>query len=309
MPSVLPGVAALSVASVLGGVGGRRLREGLARRRDRDDLRAAPVRSLADLSAPEGEAAERVRVTGTATPVIGTLQAPFSETEALVADWRVDERGYLPRFTRAGRGVDAVPFVVEDGTARALVWPTPGAVALEGPDTTVTVGRDERAPDPVRRFLSRPDAPDAAASVLPGIPVADGRARRYAESRLEPGDEVTVVGRPRPVSGGDHAREPEAAADGGRPTVSVADADVTVAFGPSWDEASDEPEPPVGLTQSGDDGPSLAAAPDASLVLTDRSPEALSAEYEGATRQITAGAALLVAALSLAGAGVWSLVG
>lgn len=300
-----------ALAATGGGLaGGRLLLDGLRRRRDRTALRsvtATSVADAADLVGPEsGVADRRVCVTGTAEPVVGTLQAPFSERRALVADWSVTERGGVPLWRRAATGVDAVPFVVADDTGRALVWPTPDALALDGPHTTVAVDRDERAPDPVRRFLARPDAPDAAASALPGIPVTDGLDRRYAESHITPGDEVRVVAHPRPVPDGDPAREPDpAAADGGHPTVSVADADVAVALGPPWDEYGD-PEHPVGLTQSG--GPGPAPATDSALVVTDRTPDALAAGLDGATTRVAVGAGLLLAALALAGLG-WSLAG
>jgi len=303
--------AALVGATLLAVGGGWLLRDGRARRRRYERLtsaRRAAVEGAAGLIADASEdgppASDRpVAVSGTAAPVVGTLQAPFSEASALVADWRVDAESPL-RGRRVGSGVDAVPFTVEDDTGRALVWPTPGAVTL-AESTSVAVGADERAPDPVRRFLSREDAPDPG----PLARLFGGADRTYVESRVDPGDEVVVVGQPLPVPTDDRHREPDAtAADGGRPALSVADADVAVAFGPPWDDTAPENDEDVGLTGS-DPGPSLDAAPDADLVVTDRPVDRLAEKYDGAATRVAAGFGLLSASLALGGVGVWTLLG
>ncbi len=303
------GVVALAGAALVAVVGGWLLRDGRARRRRHERLAAArrvEVEAAAALTSEESEADGTARdrpvaVSGTASPVVGTLQAPFSEASALVADWRVEAAGPLRR-RRVGGGVDAIPFTVEDDTGQALVWPTPGAVTLDE-STTVTVDPDERAPDPVRRFLSREDAPDPGSLARP----FGGANRAYVESRVDPGDEVVVVGRPRPAPTDDRHREPDAtAADGGHPPLSVADADVSVAFGPPWDDPDTGDDADVGLTGS-DPGPSLDAAPDATLVVTDRPVERLAAEYDDAATRVAAGLGLLVAALALTGIGAWAL--
>lgn len=311
------GAVALVGAAALGVAGTWLLRDGRTRRRHHERLAAARQITVDESGGlveggarddPTPTDAHRrdrpVAVAGTASPVVGTLQAPFSGESALVADWQVDDHGPL-RGRRVG-GVDAVPFAVEDDTGRALVWPTPGAVTLDE-STTVAVDAEERAPDAVRRFLAREDAPDPGSAARP----LGGVDRAYVESRIDPGDEVVAVGRPRPAPTSDRHREPDAdatAADGGRPALSVADADLAVAFGPPWADPESDPAEEVAPTGS-DAGPSLDAAPDADLVVTDRSVERLAAAYDDAATRVAAGLVTLVAALVLASAGVWAILG
>jgi len=304
-PLALLGAAVLAVA------GGWLLRDGRGRRRRYERLASARRTTAEDAAAlaradPDGTSSPTPRgrsvvVAGTAAPVVGTLQAPFSERSALVADWRVDEHGPLRR-RRAGTGVDAVPFAVEDDTGRALVWPAPGALTLAA-STTVAVGADERAPDPVRRFLARDDAPDRG--VVAGL--LDGADRTYVESRIDPGDEVVVVGRPRPVATGDRRRGPDAAAaDGGHAALSVADADVVVAFGPPWDDRHTPDSPDLGLSGA-DATPPLDADPGGGLVVTDRPVDRLAATDDDAAVRVAAGLGALV--LAVAAVGGWFLLG
>lgn len=149
------------------------------------DLEPAPI-----AAATEG----LVAVSGEATAVDGTVETPFSGTEALVHESTVfepaDDLGRMeperPSAVDDWNATrlfdDAVPFAVDDGTGRLRVEPDGANFELR-PLPAVEVGADEEPPARIAAlFLSTQRLNDTT------------RHRRYEETALTPGDRVTVVG-------------------------------------------------------------------------------------------------------------------
>lgn len=152
--------------------------------------------SLADLG--EG----RVEVTGTAAPADETLVDPVSGDEAVAYEYRVAEeeafKDDLVDWTRFGYrqkadDATAVPFYVEDSGGRVLVDPgdpdvegnkaRSGIVNLYGTrDEKVHVTDPAEASAAFDAFVDRHDVDDT------------DRKRVYETARIEPGDDVYVLG-------------------------------------------------------------------------------------------------------------------
>ncbi|AUV80525.1 hypothetical protein C2R22_01670 [Salinigranum rubrum] len=148
-----------------------------------------------------------VALSGRARPTASgeTLPAPLSGDEALVVEHEVAEQrsdGDGGRtWTRVDERRAAVPFVLDDGTAGVRVDPAAATLSL-APDEVCRVDADETVPAGLERL-----AADAGVDVDPRLlelgplDIAVGRARRFTERCLHPGDDVTVVGTPTPDRG------------------------------------------------------------------------------------------------------------
>jgi hypothetical protein len=156
----------------------------------------------------------RTAVTGVARPVDGaTVEAPFTGTEALVADAEVarlnddDEYDSRPAVETLYEETSAVPFVVADDS---------GEVRVEVPVEGRGSGSENAAGAPaadvdlrldVDRVEVQPGSEPAhlASFVRESAPydlhVTPGGRRRYDEGVLEPGEEAYVLGVP--TRGGD----------------------------------------------------------------------------------------------------------
>lgn len=132
-----------------------------------------------------------IQLSGTAEPVIGTVDTPFSETESIAhVSGRYRHTGAVDPGTLdsstwglTDRDAAAVPFRLGDGV---LVDATPEAVTLERSRQSVvgdgSTTPTERLPDEVG------DDTVAASAVDSSGPVG------FVEQRVEPGEEVTVSG-------------------------------------------------------------------------------------------------------------------
>lgn len=128
-----------------------------------------------------------VAVSGTAAPDEDTLTGSLSDDDALAVALRVtDERGigYRKADVEIHYEEDAVGFALDDGTGTVLVDPSDGTVrlwdsVLGRPDVTVSSdGESDPRLDAVRETLGYDPDDD----------------RTYAEMRLVPDSEVTVLG-------------------------------------------------------------------------------------------------------------------
>jgi hypothetical protein len=92
----------------------------------------------------------------------GTLSAPFSQEECLLAEWEIEEgeeSGKTSSWRTEGKGTVTTPFYVDDGTDQVLVRPGEATVDLSARRETVHVGVEEEPPNPIRRFLSLDSTP------------------------------------------------------------------------------------------------------------------------------------------------------
>jgi len=146
-----------------------------------------------------------VRVSGTVRDAERTLTAPLSGTDCVACRAVVEERRpgalLLPTYVTIHDPAESTAFDVRTPHATVSVAEPTRTVAL---DSTVvaTVGPDADPPDRIARYERRADDIGAGWRLLPDslAPVARALslgARRYAERRLSPGDDVTVVGRVR----------------------------------------------------------------------------------------------------------------
>lgn len=140
------------------------------------------VRALRD---PAGA----VELEGTAGVHEDTDRSPFTDTESLVHRWRIERRrpgggtSGTSKWATVDAGVETHPFVLDDETGAVLVEPAGANLQLE---TTETVGVDggESPPATVADYLES----------TADLEVDDDQERRFHEARLDPGDDVHVVG-------------------------------------------------------------------------------------------------------------------
>jgi len=173
----------------------------------------------------------QVELSGTARPIDGrTIEGPLTGREALAAGWRVeewDERGDHSHWNEVAEGYDSVPFRLDDGGAEIRVDPGSDAAgsgfvdALDLGDLShsVAVGEttvdfrtletvdqippDGSKPDRIARFEhnERTVGPHTdSITNLVDIGKKHGE-RRYHEGRIEPGDEVYLLGTVQPRDG------------------------------------------------------------------------------------------------------------
>jgi hypothetical protein len=87
-----------------------------------------------------------------------------------------------------GAGEDSHPFILADGSGSVLVEPAGASLELQS-STVIEVDPDESTPPQVAQFLAE----------TPDIDPDHQQTRRYRESRLDPGDDVHVLGPVREV--------------------------------------------------------------------------------------------------------------
>lgn len=126
-----------------------------------------------------------VELAGTAAVHEEIYRSPFTGSETLVQEWKVRE--YNPGRRSSWRTLasdeSTNQFVLEDGTGSVLVDPE-GARHELLESITIEVGPDESPPPKIDRFLDAVDEVDHE----------HDQPRRYQESRLDPRDDVHVLG-------------------------------------------------------------------------------------------------------------------
>lgn len=136
----------------------------------------------------------------------GTVQAPFTGRDCVALDFEVQEfeseynaatKTTTSSWDRIHGGATDRPFVLADGSGRVRVNPA-GAYLSLGVDDRIEVDGGDRPPERIRRYIEVSDAVDSEETRfdLGPFSINTGEDRRYVERRLEPGDEVLVVGRP-----------------------------------------------------------------------------------------------------------------
>ncbi|GGN11827.1 hypothetical protein [Halarchaeum nitratireducens] len=167
--------------------------------------RALAVYRAMDADALDGvPAGSLVRVSGMAAGTAESLVAPFSGRPCVALRYAVEERRLspwlLPWFVTVHERAGADAFHVRTPVTAVAVTAPPRSVVV-GRDVVAQMGRTASPPSRVARFEREVDLPGLDVwRRPPGVlrPVFDALslgARRYVEDRVEPGDNVTVVGR------------------------------------------------------------------------------------------------------------------
>lgn len=127
-----------------------------------------------------------VELSGTVQVHEATSVSPFTGTECVVQDWKAEEYlggGEGSNWSTLDFGETRHPFQLEDGTGAVLVEPDGATLELTG-EEIVEVGPDESPPPAVTDYLAETDRVDREHS----------RKRRYTERRLDPGEDIHVLG-------------------------------------------------------------------------------------------------------------------
>lgn len=147
-------------------------------------------------------AAGRTEVTGTAVADGAPLSRPFTEGEAVAADWTVAEfdTDSVGNWSTVAKGTVAEPFLVADDTGRIRVA-ADETVDLRVSDANVTetkVSGSDPEPPRIRSFLAESTDVDVPADG----PVFDGM-HKFTEEVLPPDSFVYAFGAARPGDGTD----------------------------------------------------------------------------------------------------------
>lgn len=200
---------------------------GWRRRRYHRAIVGTPTRDVRQVDRPGP-----VELVGEVVAADDSFDAPLSGAdETVVAGWSVEEwseTGDHSRWTTVADGVDAVPFLLDDGTDRIRVDPGshasrggllgrvtdlgdladsvsagPLTVDFERLPTVRRVGAEDPTPERVRRFVAHESTVDRQTGSLTNL-IDVGNAhgdRRYAEGTIRVGDEVYLLGPVRPAHG------------------------------------------------------------------------------------------------------------
>lgn len=192
----------LSLLALVGGIAG--MIHGFRRRKQRNLMQETPTQDIESLSVGVAE------VNGTATthPEHGTIPAPFSNEECLVAQWEIeeyesdDDGGH---WRSVAHGVESVPFYIDDGTGKLLVDPHQESLfdVKEHTEPQISVDADEEPPGPVREFIQREPSVGVADEPLLNIldfGTAEGD-RRYHHHLVRPDETVYAFGYVEPREG------------------------------------------------------------------------------------------------------------
>ncbi|MEF8840586.1 MAG: DUF3592 domain-containing protein [Haloarculaceae archaeon] len=173
--------------------------QGFRRRRQRELMVDTPTEQAESLSMGPSEIAGVAR-TNDRSPAT----APFTDEECVVSTWRVmeyhedqDDDGGSWRLV--DRGIDGVPFYVDDGTGSVLVKPHVDAVyeMSDDDETTIRVDAGESPPARIREFVETVEGVDR----VTGSSGGDDGDRRYHQNLIRPGEEVYVFGAVQPRDG------------------------------------------------------------------------------------------------------------
>lgn len=145
-----------------------------------------------------------VRITGTVTEADEAVESPFSGRECLAVRYEVRDRapGARSGWTTMDTGTDEVPFLLEDHSGSVLVEPDRHRLGTDRRER-IDVDRGEEPPERIREFVEQSDYVESRETSRDlGIVEVDlGDDRRFVEYRLEPGDQVTVLGEASTESG------------------------------------------------------------------------------------------------------------
>lgn len=132
----------------------------------------------------------------------GVVMTPFTDTEAVVNDWRVEEwdSGSAasehddPEWETIESGEDRVAFLLDDGTGEIYIVPSEADFDMEENTAELRVDVDETAPDAVQDAISEGvvDAPDTPGMLDMGN-LSEGD-RKYYEKFIPVGADVYVYG-------------------------------------------------------------------------------------------------------------------
>lgn len=178
-------------------IGVSMIRKGFRLRKQRNLVQETPTEEVESVSLGQSE------LKGTARPAEqGTITAPFSDEETLVADWKIEEYEVTEdsegdesgSWHTEASGVEQVPFQVDDGTGELLVRPDEDAVYEidESEEDRLEIGVNGATPSKIREFEKKN-----------GISAASGHDshgghhegdRRYYQHLLQPGEDTYVFG-------------------------------------------------------------------------------------------------------------------
>lgn len=149
------------------------------------------------LTDPEGP----IELHGTARAADEAFAGPFTGEECLICETAVEE--YRWSFRRGGswRRIDSdfrsVPFLLEDGSGSVLVDPRNADVRMGSDAERIDVDGGSEPPRWIGRYIRQNDRVSCENRRLDLGPLSipRGADRRYTERRIQPGDEVYVLGR------------------------------------------------------------------------------------------------------------------
>lgn len=131
-----------------------------------------------------------VEIAGTAQPNKTPNQAPFTGTETLITEWEVGEyRSGGNDWDLLKWGDERQSFIVETDRGEVLVNPDGAQLNLVNTEEKIVVDPEESSPLSIADFLEETEALDQQ----------HREPRYYQEKRLDPGDEVHILG---PVQAG-----------------------------------------------------------------------------------------------------------
>jgi len=165
---------------------------GFKRWRQRTLIRDTPTERAQSLSIGPSE------VSGTAVPAThGSLTAPFSDEECVVAQYEVEEydtSGDNNSWKSIDEGVLWRPFYVDDGTGQVLVRPHDEATYdLDPSDWSETyVDSSRRGPEPVQQFV------EYMGLGYPSDASGQSNDRKYRQNLVRTGESAYVFGTVQP---------------------------------------------------------------------------------------------------------------
>jgi len=173
------------------------IRKGFRLRKQRNLVQETPTEDVESASLGQSE------LKGTARPADrGTIRAPFSDAETLVADWRIEEYRVTQdsdgnesgTWTTKASGVEHVPFLLDDETGELLVRPDDDAVYEidESEEDRIEIGVDGSPPSRIREFESERGVDSASGNEYHGGHHEGDR--RYYQHLLQPDEDTYVFG-------------------------------------------------------------------------------------------------------------------
>lgn len=128
-------------------------------------------------------------IRGKARAIDGMATAPYSETETLVCDWRVERRKVQRNSSNwmlFSSGSETVPFEVEHGGPAVAVDPEDAQYLLQT-EFEVDSKKDDDLPPEVQTFIEENSHGEEETMWV-------GDRHRFIEKRLDPGGDVDVIG-------------------------------------------------------------------------------------------------------------------